>query len=276
MEEHDGFEIVDNDHDKSGFEELVEEDALQTMSDINKEKKEIQTLKQESSKLLKRLREQSAVNTELEAKLREEMKCVNELKLSLSAQKEEMAQLLESMRTAPSAVSKSQSLLEQLNAFYGDTSSMEQELSKLKSLRVQQEQMMNECKIHIETMNSNQKECLVSLDKSKSFACKECGTDIALKDEIESKCYQVGQGQFTEKKRGYLFCNAVNLVLGASKTEVFTTGSYQISWTSCAKCRTQMGWKYMSADNPNNNTKVGKYCLARYSLTSPEDRAQQK
>mmetsp|Transcript_17599 Transcript_17599/g.28108 ORF Transcript_17599/g.28108 Transcript_17599/m.28108 type:complete len:275 (+) Transcript_17599:151-975(+) len=274
MEDHDDFEIVDN--EKSGFDELVEEEALQSMSELNKEKQELQEIKKESAALLKQLKEQSAANTELEAKLREEMQSVSQLKLALSAQKEELAQLLDTMRSAPSAVSKSQSLLEQLNAFYTETASVEQELSKLKSMRVQQEQMMNECKIHIESMNSNQRECLVSLDKCKSFACKECGTDIALKDEIESKCYQVGQGQFTEKKRGYLFCNAVNLVLGASKTEVFTTGSYQISWTSCAKCRTQMGWKYMSADNPNNNAKVGKYCLARYSLTSPEDRAQQK
>ena len=116
----------------------------------------------------------------------------------------------------------------------------------------------------------------MSLDKSKSFACKECNTDIALKEDIESKCYQVGQGQFTEKKRGYLFQNAVNTILGATKTENFTTGSYQISWVSCAKCQTQMGWKYISADNANNSSKVGKFCLARYSLTSPEDRAQSK
>lgn len=121
-----------------------------------------------------------------------------------------------------------------------------------------------------------QRDCLVTLDSSKSFECKECGTDIAVKEDIESKCYQVGQGQFTEKKRGYLFQNAVNTVLGATKTENFTTGSYQISWVSCKKCSAQMGWKYISADNPNNTTKVGKYCLARYSLTSPEDRATKK
>lgn len=166
--------------------------------------------------------------------------------------------------------------IDELNKFYNDTSSIEAELNKLKSLRIQQQEMINNIKINIETINSNQRDCLMSLDKSKAFSCKECNTDIALKDDIESKCYQVGQGQFTEKKRGYLFENAVNTVLGSTKTENFTTGSYQISWVSCAKCQTQMGWKYISADNPNNASKVGKYCLARYSLTSPEDRAQQK
>merc|ERR1719189_1592448 len=136
--------------------------------------------------------------------------------------------------------------------------------------------MVAQCKVNIETMASKQKDCLVTLESGSSFECKECGTDIALKEDIESKCYQVGQGQFTEKKRGYLFKNAVNTTLGATKTENFTTGSYQISWVSCSKCATQMGWKYISADNASNSSKVGKFCLARYSLTSPEDRKQQK
>lgn len=295
MEDNDDFEFVDN--DKSGFDELVDDDGLLgdddelgAISDLNKEIKEVQELKKhlksqciESSKLIKKLKEQTTTNNQLQSQLKQEIKQINDIKNELNAekqefmaQKQELIQLVQSMSAAPQNITKSNNLINELNKFYNDTSSIQSELNKLKNLRIQQEEMIKSCKINIETINSNQRDCLMSLDKSKSFACKECNTDIALKDDIESKCYQVGQGQFTEKKRGYLFSNAVNCVLGTTKTENFTTGSYQISWVSCAKCSNQMGWKYISADNPNNTSKVNKYCLARYSLTSPEDRAQQQ
>jgi len=112
------------------------------------------------------------------------------------------------------------------------------------------------------------------LDKSQCYACKQCGTHIGLESDVNNKCYQVGQGAFTEKKRGYLFGNAVNLTLGVTKTENFSTGSYDISWVTCGKCNTSLGWKYLSASNESNASKVGKFCLARYSLTSPQDRTQ--
>jgi len=299
----DDFEIVDN--DKSSFEKLeyVDDDfkfptdkpttggrgdELVAISNINKEMKEVQELKKqlkaqciESSKLMKQLNAQNVKNNELSTRLKNELKQLKDVKGALHKEKQEfidqkaeLKRLLNSMSSVPSNVQKSSELITKLNKFYADTSSVEEELEKLKSLRVAQQDMINECKINIETMSSKQRDCLMSLDKSKSFACKECNTDIGLKEDIESKCYQVGQGQFTEKKRGYLFQTAVNTVLGKMKTENFTTGSYQISWVSCAKCSTQMGWKYISADNETNSSKVGKYCLARYSLTSPEDRAQ--
>lgn len=107
-----------------------------------------------------------------------------------------------------------------------------------------------------------------------AYSCKDCGTHIAIESDIESRCYQVGQGSFAEKKRGYLFKTAANLKLGATKTENFTTGSYKIAWVSCVKCQQSMGWKYLSADNPNNTAKVNKFCLARYSLQSPQERKE--
>ena len=113
---------------------------------------------------------------------------------------------------------------------------------------------------------------LISLDQTKAYCCGECGTDIGLHSDIESQCYQVGQGAFTEKKRGFLFKNAVNLKQGIIKTENFTTGSYQISWVNCIKCTQELGWKYINADNDANSSKVGKYCLSRYKLTSYKDR----
>ena len=109
-------------------------------------------------------------------------------------------------------------------------------------------------------------------DKSVAYSCKDCGTHIAIESDIESRCYQVGQGAFNEKKRGFLFKTATNLELGATKTENFTTGSYKIAWVTCVKCKQSIGWKYLSADDQNNNAKVNKFCLARYSLHSPQER----
>jgi len=95
-----------------------------------------------------------------------------------------------------------------------------------------------------------------------------------LESDIINRCYQVGQGPFTEKKRGYLFNTAINLTFGPVKTDIFTTGSYDTSWVNCIKCGISMGWKYLSASNENNASKVGKYCLSRHNLTSPQERGE--
>jgi hypothetical protein len=175
-------------------------------------------------------------------------------------------------------LNENRDLLCKLRKYFDECSNMKSESEEIQAMCAQQRQFMNDCKNQLQNMrnsNSCQSEnCLISLDKSKSFACKECGIDVALDEEIQSKCYQVGQGSFTEQKRGYLFKTAVNLVCGPEKTENFTTGAYQISWVSCMKCQSKIGWKYISADNNTNNSKVGKYCLARYSLTSPEERIE--
>jgi len=119
---------------------------------------------------------------------------------------------------------------------------------------------------------NNDKNNLVELDKAQAYACKSCGTHISKESEIESKNYQVGQGNFNENKRGFLFKKGYNLELAPIKIENFTTGSYTISWVSCLKCKNQIGWKYLGADNPSNSNKIGKYCLGRSNLTSPAER----
>lgn len=292
MDEADDFELVDSD---KGFDMLEDDglgrsDELGAISNLNREMAEVQELKKrlkaqhkESQQLLSELSTRNASTAQLQSQLQRELKAAQQMRASLdaqqaafAAQKAELASMLSTMQSVPGTVSQGQGLVEQLRAFFAETRSVEAELDKLKALRVRQEQMVAQCKANIDAIDSRQRECLVSLDQSKAFSCKECGTDIALKGDIESKCYQVGQGAFTEKKRGYLFSAAVNMVLGASKTENFTTGSYQIAWVKCAKCQAQMGWKYISAESASNTSKEGKFCLARHGLTSPEDRAQKK
>ncbi|ETO34657.1 fad NAD binding oxidoreductase [Reticulomyxa filosa] len=126
----------------------------------------------------------------------------------------------------------------------------------------------------IASSSNHSKTSLKELDKSQCYSCKACGTHIALEGDIINRSYQIGQGPFSETKRGYLFKTAVNLTLGTTKTETFTSGSYEISWTSCSKCGISLGWKYLTSSNEANASKVGKFCLARYSLASPQERTQ--
>ena len=83
-------------------------------------------------------------------------KRLNKEKEAFALKQAELSKILENTAKSHENATKSQSLYQQLNKFYNDTSSIEQELNKLKSLRVQQEEMINQCKVNIETLNSNQ------------------------------------------------------------------------------------------------------------------------
>jgi len=174
------------------------------------------------------------------------------------------------------SLSKNEDVYQQLNSLLNSENNnndqIEQEISRLRQLRKQQQDLTSQAKIEIQTLQSTHNaHLLAKLDITQAYCCKDCGTHIALESDIESRCYQVGHGGFTEKKRGYLFKNACNLVLGERKTENFTTGAYIIAWVSCVKCQQQIGWKYISTDIQSNTSKVGKYCLSRYLLVSPQN-----
>merc|ERR1712228_843102 len=136
---------VDND---KMFEQLVyEEDDFkmggdELQSNLNQEIKEVQELKKqlksqciESSQLIKKMNEQNTKNNELELRLKNELKQLKDVKSALNAEKQqfveqklELKQLLESMQKVPSNVQKSSELIEKLDKFYMDTSSVEAEL----------------------------------------------------------------------------------------------------------------------------------------------------
>ena len=130
---------------------------------ISKEFQEVDRLKQhlqaqcsETTMLIQKLREQ-------QTQLTNELKAVHNLKSALSdeqsqfaAQKQELSKLLESMASAPTNIAKSNHLVGELRKFYTETASIEAEVTKLKSMRAQQEELIKECKVNIETMASNQ------------------------------------------------------------------------------------------------------------------------
>ena len=173
MEDGDDFEFVVN--DKAGFDEVEEDeifgrDELGAISNLNKEIKEVQDLKKylqsqcsETAKLLQKLKGQHVANNQLQSQLKRELKEVHDLKSALSdeqsqfaAQKQELSKLLESMASAPTNIAKSNHLVGELRKFYTETASIEAEVTKLKSMRAQQEELIKECKVNIETMASNQ------------------------------------------------------------------------------------------------------------------------
>ena len=170
----DDFEIVDNynkfeqvEYEEDDF-KIGDGDELEAMSNLNKEIKEVQELKKqlksqciESTKLIKILKEQNTKNNELESRLKNELKQLNKEKQEFTDHKLELKRLLDSMASVPSNVQKSSELIAKLNKFYTDTSSVEAELEKLKALRVTQQDMINQCKINIETMNSKQVKILL-------------------------------------------------------------------------------------------------------------------
>ena len=172
MDEADDFELVDSD---KGFDMLEDDglgrtDELGAISNLNREMAEVQDMKKrlkaqhkESQQLLSELSARNTSTKQLESQLQRELKAAQKMRASLDAQQEsfkaqkaELASMLQTMQSVPGTVSKGKGLVEQLSAFFAETRSFEVELDKLKALRVRQEEMVTQCKVNIETINSRQ------------------------------------------------------------------------------------------------------------------------
>jgi len=240
-------------------------EVLKLKAELLLSKNELNALNKETksklNQLTKQINEQKALNNKIKLELKE----INNEKLQL---KEEKTHLKLEKQELKKQIQENKKLLSKYNQLpYDDLSTKYNKLEKLIK--------ENAKKTPSEGVNVKEIREIVyldTLDSRHAYNCKKCDCNIGLDSNIESRCYQVGQGTFTEKKRGYLFSDATNLHCGDKKIENFTTGSYTISWVSCKKCGTSMGWKYIDAQSTENNAKVGKYCLSRHELTSPQDR----
>ncbi|ETO08474.1 fad NAD binding oxidoreductase [Reticulomyxa filosa] len=251
----------------------MEDDDFQFVDfGANDPNNDLKLVREEIQKLRETL---SAEDSQVKA-LEKEMK---EWRATMNAMGEE----LKKVRQEKETMQKGMEAMEQKNkGVLKEINSLKQEVEQLKKNQIAQKTSLGsyvnainnieEKSIQQEGSNGNAKGVLKELDKSQCYSCKSCGTHIGLESDIINRSYQVGQGPFTEAKRGFLFKNAVNLTLGIIKTETFTSGSYEISWTNCSKCGASLGWKYLTSSNETNLSKVGKFCLARYSLTSPQER----
>eukprot|EP00035_Acanthoeca_spectabilis_P006358 m.123545 g.123545 ORF g.123545 m.123545 type:complete len:120 (-) comp13465_c0_seq2:151-510(-) len=87
------------------------------------------------------------------------------------------------------------------------------------------------------------------------YSCAECSTHITRHDELVSKSFQ---GRFG---KAYLFKDTVNLETGPEKVRVLLTGEHTIADVHCIKCHAYLGWKYLNAQDQENEYKIGKTIL---------------
>jgi len=143
------------------------------------------------------IREEMKQMKEEKIKMQERMKLLEtkneEFLMILNALKESMSKMKLASTVIPTVISSSQSCDNQVKTSY------EKEKEKEKGQEKEKEKELD---------NENVTPVLLrlkELDKSQCYTCKDCGTDIALENDIISRCYQVGQGAFTEKKTRFSF-----------------------------------------------------------------------
>lgn len=87
------------------------------------------------------------------------------------------------------------------------------------------------------------------------YCCSECSTHITSQDALVSKSFQ---GRFG---KAYLFKETVNIETGPEKVRVLLTGEHTIADVHCIKCHAYLGWKYLRAEDSENEYKIGKTIL---------------
>jgi len=250
----------------------MEDDFQFVDVESNETNKDLKAVREELQKLAEA---RSLKHNEVQSLRKEMNECrvgIDSMREKLEEMKEEKDKMQEEMK---SLETKNEKLLVEIGTLKDQLLKVKKGVSVSNTASHSCEDEISESRENgIKKDNAKLKLSLKELEASQYYACKVCDTKIALECDITNRSYQVGQGEFTEKKRGFLFSNAVNLTLGPIKTESFTTGSYDIAWVSCTKCGESLGWKYLTSTNESNASKLGKYCLARYSLCSPQERSE--
>ena len=92
--------------------------------------------------------------------------------------------------------------------------------------------------------------------------CHRCQSDICFSETIISKGFNGRYG------RAYL-CNPIPThthTLARPTTRQLVTGTHLVADISCSVCLAPLGWKYISASDPYQQYKVGKYILETKSV----------
>ncbi|KAF8464393.1 yippee zinc-binding/DNA-binding /Mis18, centromere assembly-domain-containing protein [Kalaharituber pfeilii] len=87
--------------------------------------------------------------------------------------------------------------------------------------------------------------------------CRRCQTDICFSETIISKGFNGRHG------RAYL-CNPLaphTHTLAKPTTRQLVTGTHLVADISCSVCLNTLGWKYISASDPFQHYKIGKFIL---------------
>ncbi|PRW59182.1 yippee-like protein [Chlorella sorokiniana] len=97
-------------------------------------------------------------------------------------------------------------------------------------------------------------------DVAAKYTCK-CGADTASESGL------LWEGFMGACTPALLFRNAVNIEpCGSERQEVLSTGRYTLLDVQCRCCRVPIGWRYITADSPDQRYKEGAYLLQQGAL----------
>lgn len=98
-------------------------------------------------------------------------------------------------------------------------------------------------------------------DVAAKYTCTKCGADTASESGL------LWEGFMGACTPALLFRNAVNIEpCGVERQEVLSTGRYTLLDVQCRCCRVPIGWRYITADAPDQRYKEGAYLLQQGAL----------
>ncbi|KAK9061238.1 hypothetical protein SSX86_001843 [Deinandra increscens subsp. villosa] len=95
------------------------------------------------------------------------------------------------------------------------------------------------------------------LDDHPLYSCKRCRNPIALRHNLLSKSFKTKSGQ------GYMFSEAMNVLLGGKREQQLMTGRFVVADVYCSKCKEVLGWKYLTAFEDSQRYKLGRFIIEK-------------
>ncbi|PWN28198.1 yippee-domain-containing protein [Jaminaea rosea] len=92
------------------------------------------------------------------------------------------------------------------------------------------------------------------------FVCAQCGTHLALQDEVISKSFSGRDG------KAYLFHSSLNTIIGKPEDRQLLTGLHTVADVRCAGCETLVGWTYLRAFEGAQKYKEGRFIMERAAI----------
>jgi hypothetical protein len=109
--------------------------------------------------------------------------------------------------------------------------------------------------------NNNPLKILPSYSQCPTYVCANCGSTLALQDELISKAFSGRDG------KAYLFFSALNTILGPKEDRQLLTGLHTVADLSCATCQRSVGWSYIRAYEASQRYKEGECSMACFAVT---------
>ena len=92
------------------------------------------------------------------------------------------------------------------------------------------------------------------------YVCAQCGTQLALQDELISKSFSGRAG------KAYLFHSSINTTLGTPEDRHLLTGLHTVADLKCKGCEVLVGWAYLKAYEASQKYKEGRQILECCSI----------